>query len=1067
MNTNPHFKPCSASLKCGLTVWFLMITLFSQAQFYNGSRMTFGKNRVQHQNREWIYIKQPDFDVYFYTQGRPLAQYTAYKAQQYTLEIEQKLNFALEQKLLFFVYETFADFKESNFNYDNDFFYNTGGVTPVYGPKIFLYFDGSHSNYNALMKEGIARVYVQAFLQGETFRANYSAAALINLPEWFTSGLTAYLAGAFDSYAMAHIKDGIQTKRYLRPELLKQQDARYFGLSFWQFIGGKYGEIAVASLLHATRSVKNYQRGIQHALGMSYQELMVEWYKYYMRHFNQYAADDLSKDAVMKKIKPDIRFQQFKLNPVNESYAFVTNQFGQVKIWIKTPETRKPKRVFKKYYKLEDHPDYSFPVLAWTPDGDYLTYTLERKGKTYLHFINSSTQKVEETYWLNVKKVRSLCFSQDQKTLLLSGVNNGQSDIYQYFFRMRTILPVTNDIYDDRDAIYMDAGAKKIIFSSNRPNEILSGNRTFSAEVNSSYNLFCYDLDLKKNQLTRLTATKDASEIGLQRINSEYFTYLSNQNGVFNRNIARFDSTIIKIDTAVHYGYRAKSVPNSNYSTSIFEQDIAGERIAEIFYFNGRYQLVLTPLDLNFKTTLSSKKDLSILSARNEFRTPTSTNDTIFKRKRFVQLRAGDISEKTVEQNPQFNATDSSSENDISRFPTLNYFVQFTLNKLVTQADIGFLNASYQAFSGGKSPVYLNSGLSGLIMFGIHDLFEDYRYTGGVNLSLNLNNLEFLFSYEDLKKRLDKQFVAHYQHLRSSQGNSVIKQKSLSAYYILKYPLDIANSIRIQFKGQYDRIISGSLSDYTLKAPDRNKVRLGLQLSYVFDNTRYLDQNLYRGIRSKVFGEYYQSVQKNSQNMFVLGLDFRYYLPLYKNMVWANRAAAGTSFGQEKLIYYMGGVDGWLFPKFNQEIWVDTTINYAYQTLATNMRGFTQNIRNGNSFALLSTELRIPFVQMIARQPVRNNFFRSLQLVTFGEAGTAWTGLTPYSESNSLYLRYIDAPPMHIMIRRKINPFVGGIGLGLRAQLFGYVLRFDYAWGIEEHKILKKGVFYFSLGLDF
>ena len=1044
-----------------------MVVLFSQAQFYNGSRMTFGKNRVQHQNREWIYIKQPDFDVYFYTQGRPLAQYTAYKAQQYALEIEQKLNFTLNQKLLFFVYETFADFKESNFNYDNELFYNTGGVVPVFGPKIFLYFDGSYANYNTLMKEGIAQVYIQALLQGETYRANYSAAALINLPEWFTSGLTAYLAGAFDSYAAAYIKDGIQTKRYLRPELLKQQDARYFGLSFWQFVSGKYGEIVVASLLHATRSAKNYQRGIQLALGMSYQELMVEWYKYYMKHFNQFAKDDFSGNTVIKKAKSDVKFQQFKLNPVNESYAFVTNQSGQIKIWLKKPENRRPKRVFKKHYKLEDNPDYSFPVLTWTPDGEYLTYALERKGKTFLHFMNASTRKVEETYWLNVKKVRSFCFSQDQKTLLLAGVNNGQSDIYQYFFRTRAILPVTNDIYDDRDPIYMDDAAKKIVFSSNRPNEILSGNRAFNAEVNNSFNLFCYDLDLKKNQLTRLTSSKNTSEIGLQRINSEYFSCLTNQNGIFNRSIARFDSTILKIDTAIHYGYRAKSTPNSNYSTSVFEQDIAGERIAEIFYFNGQYQMVLSPLDLNFKTELSPKKDLSILSARNEFRTSASTSDTVYRRKRFVQLRAGDVSETTIEQNSQFNTADSDSENKLSNFPTLNYFVQFTLNKLITRADIGFLNASYQTFTGGKSPVFLNSGLSGLMMFGIHDLFEDYRYMGGVNFSLNFNNLEFLFSYENLKKRLDKQFVVHYQHLKSSQEGFVIKQKSLSAYYILKYPIDIANSIRVQFKGVYDRIILGSLSDYTLKTPDRHKVRVALQLSYIFDNIRYLDQNLYSGIRSKVFGEYYQSVQKNTQNMVVLGLDFRYYLPLFKNMIWANRLAAGTSFGQEKLIYYMGGVDGWLFPKFNNEIWVDTTMNYAYQTLATNMRGFTQNIRNGNSFLLLSSELRIPFVQMIFRHPVKNNFIRSLQLVAFGETGTAWTGLTPYSKNNSLYLRYIDAQPMHIMIRRKINPIVGGIGLGLRAQLFGYILRFDYAWGIEDGKILKKGVFYFSLGLDF
>jgi hypothetical protein len=41
-----------------------------------------------------------------------------------------------------------------------------------------------------------------------------------------------------------------------------------------------------------------------------------------------------------------------------------------------------------------------------------------------------------------------------------------------------------------------------------------------------------------------------------------------------------------------------------------------------------------------------------------------------------------------------------------------------------------------------------------------------------------------------------------------------------------------------------------------------------------------------------------------------------------------------------------------------------------------------------------------------------------------------------------------------------------GFGAGLRAQLAGYFVRADWAWGIEDHYVLPK-VFYLSFSLDF
>ena len=45
---------------------------------------------------------------------------------------------------------------------------------------------------------------------------------------------------------------------------------------------------------------------------------------------------------------------------------------------------------------------------------------------------------------------------------------------------------------------------------------------------------------------------------------------------------------------------------------------------------------------------------------------------------------------------------------------------------------------------------------------------------------------------------------------------------------------------------------------------------------------------------------------------FNFGFDARYYYPIFRNFIWAGRAAGDFSWGNQKLIYYLGGVDGWL-----------------------------------------------------------------------------------------------------------------------------------------------------------
>jgi hypothetical protein len=87
-------------------------------------------------------------------------------------------------------------------------------------------------------------------------------------------------------------------------------------------------------------------------------------------------------------------------------------------------------------------------------------------------------------------------------------------------------------------------------------------------------------------------------------------------------------------------------------------------------------------------------------------------------------------------------------------------------------------------------------------------------------------------------------------------------------------------------------------------------------------------------------------------------------------------------------------------------------------------------------------------------------------MITFFDIGTAWTGWNPYSEKNQLFTTYIYNKPLLIKVEMMKEPVVEGFGGGLRTRVFGYFIRADLAWGMEEWRI-KKPIFYLSLSTDF
>ena len=1085
-------------------LFFLALLLFcsysSTAQFYNGYQMTFGKNRVQFEQRFWSFYKWKSFDTYFYLGGQELAVFTGRTAEADLEEIEKLLDYKLDGRIQFVIYNKLGDAKQSNIGLETEEQSgNIGGVTRIVGNKVFLYFTGDHEKLHRQIRAGISKVLMDQMMYGGDIKDRLQNSALLTLPDWYLAGLISYIAFKWDVDLDNKLRDGINSGRYFNFNHLTGVDALYAGQSIWKYIIDTYGESTVSNLLYMTRINRNIESGFLYVLGMNMRALNEAWKEAILK---QYSTSDNGRDSIETKpilAKPKISliYTQAKVSPDGRYVSYVSNDLGRYKIWLYEIDRNKKKRLKRSGYRsYSQETDQSFPLLAWHPSGQVLAMIRERKGELWLHYYTPATKKWDKNKLFNFEKVLDFSYSPDGQKLLFSAIQKGQSDIFVFNLRTRTYEQITKDFYDDLQPRFIHDG-KAIVFSSNRVNDTLDVDKRGLLPQGNNFDIFYYDYIAKNTALKRITNTKDVNETNPIPYDSSSFAYLSDENGIVNRHAAFLDSALSAVDTVEHYSMLVTTYPQTNYPRNIIAQDVNSRlnRISEIIFRNGRsyiYVSPLKPVDTEvsppektiFRKDTYRAQPSEQRGAINNETGVEQENKSVLTDSNYVDIEnyvfQNDISkpknkksEKKKEKIEEAKQESTSSapvvQKDSLEFITpkqRNYEPNFSSNYFVSQLDNSLLNSTYQVFSGGGG-VYFNPSLNGFFKIGISDLLDDYKIVGGFKLAADLNSNEYFLSYENLKRRVDHKLAFYRQGRFDSDGFSLNKIHTHELRYTAKYPFSDITSLRASIAGRNDRIVYLATERRYLEQENIHNNWVSGRLEFVFDNSLSTGLNLYNGTRMKLFGEYYRQLDKQKTNMYIFGLDYRFYKKIHRELIWANRFAASTSLGDQKLIYYMGSTDGWIVPTFNTETPIDYSQNYAYQALATNLRGFDQNIRNGNTFALINTELRVPIFKYLLNRPIRSDFVRNFQVVAFGDLGTAWTGVNPYDSTNALNHRVLSyGNYLKITLYSQHDPLVGGFGFGLRSRILGYFLRADWAWGVQDGEVLEYK-FYLSLSLDF
>ena len=1069
----------------------------------------FGKNRIQYHDDfdVWDMYESPNFITYWYGKGREIAHTVVQLAELDNPSIQNILEHKMNDKIELIVYIDLTDMKQSNLGAEEQFV-GKGGITKVIENKVFLYFNGDHNAMRRQLREGIAQVYINSMLHGNNLQEVVQNAVLLNLPDWFQEGLVSYAGDEWSPEIDSKLNDYFTNPKNKKKDFnrLTKMDPRLAGHSMWNYLANTYGKASISNILYLTRINRSLENGLLYVLGITSKELGVQWKEYYEKRFMasaQTASKPFSNDLELTKQKHPLPLGRMRLSPDGKKLAYTLQDNGRVRVLLYDMESGDKKVLYRygiRNYEQESDPNY--PILAWQPGGNELSILYERKDVISLMKINFEKEEIiTDKLGPEYQRVYDMDYwSAD--TLMFAATTDGFSDLYLYATKTRQSTRITEDFYDDLDASVIRLDDKQyILFSSNRPDETMHKMELDSLLPIGTFDLYLLDYAGTKSTLRRLTFTPDVSERKARISAPEALVCLADFSGRWQRvqvsrllddppistlfseydrdiilhevvpgspviidwlqkynkpyfHVSRVDSSEVSENNSPINRESAEDLLSKLSEKISVEPKVVEEEIDPKYLFQTPFPVVKTE---------PSKKEISKPPVEPPLPSPTTPT----------------IVQPTRSENPEYSPGDLTP---FIRTRIIASRLRFKLDYFNITMDNDLLFGGLDSYAGTKRE-FEPSPLGILCKASIKDLLEDYVITGGARFPTSFNGSEYFLVFDNRKRRIDKEFAVYRKAVTESDptDNDPSHKYQYVSFLALgkwSYPFDTYNSVRMSTTFRNDRNIALSTDKQTLDQKTDDAQRFGLKLEWIYDNTRLLDLNTRTGTRIKASVELvkrfdlnlFESDKKfqfNKGFMTVLGLDARHYVSLDGRTIFATRLTAASSFGSERILYYLGGVENWLFPSYDNSVSVPNDINFAYTSLAANMRGFKYNARNGSSVVLTNAELRVPVFQYLSRQKIRSSFIRNIQMVGFVDAGTAWHGPNPFGSGNPLNTVVLTNPPtVEVTVNYYRNPLIIGYGVGARTMVFGYYLKLDYGWTWET-KTSRRPLLQFSMGADF
>ncbi len=1070
---------------------FFVLLLVASVALGQHYTTPFGQNRIQYKRFDWYYYSTNNFEVYYYPGGKEYAVEAIDFLEEEFVNLTDKLGYAPYNKTRILIYNSIHDLQQSNVGIDGAV-YTIGGRTDFVKLQVEVAYPGKAHQFKQELLYKLTSTLIQDMMYGGTLAEIFQNSYLLTLPEWFISGAARYMSYGWTREMDDYMRDYMGKKKIRKLKRIDAESAPIVGQSIWNYIAVKYGESNISNILNLTRIIRKEENSIANTLGISFKTFLNEWQNYYLLQreevIESYQTPD--KEDILEKIKKnkDLITSTVRFNNDADKVAYATLKNGRYHVYVKELESGRERKIAEGGYRINGQDvDTTLPLLDWQ-DSFTLGIILFKRGFLFLNTFNTETGKKTQKPLNRFRQIESFSFNDNGRLAIISGDVDGQNDLFLISMRRSSLKRITRDVYDDLDPVFVP-GTAAIVFSSNRVNDSVKVSSPPIETLDRNFNLFIYDLDTTTTNFYRLTNTYSEDRMPYVKNEQEIY-YLSDQRGI--SNLYRYslrDQTFQQITSF------DKSIEN-------YDLHFDPDRITYIMLSDGRHNVYVddTP---DFSTNrftpetprkrrenallvvsrVVEKQSLEKEELQEEEKKPKNLIDTdnfTFEGEEANQQQPDDPNlidtdnytfedenETSSYQPESFFSKYRNFEKEAERVGPAPYTPRFNFNNVITS----FLWDPYRNFM-----IFTEVE--------INDLLENYKVKGGALVKTNLQQgdvfaeFHYLKYWMDFKVRLDRKTYL----IEDQGGDAEILHRYKLNRIKLTGAVPLTHTFRMEVSPFFTTTSFNNLDFRVVRgetpaefAPNSTNSYLGGSAALIFDNTIEKGFNQYQGTRILLEYTNHLHMDNSRQNFSNLRFDFRHYQPIHREIIWANRVLFGKQMGPSAKVYMLGGMDNWLFAESDSQGPNDPLLvsnekdnsDLLFNEFATNLRGLDYNEAFGTNALVINSELRIPLFQYLTNGPIKSNFLRNFQVVGFADIGSVWTGKPPFSEGRSITQVFEETGNAFTAeIVKFQNPWLGGVGFGVRTVLLGYYIKFDAARPYIDGETGKYR-FYFTLGLDF